>query len=166
MTNEYMSYVDNIKTGDIIVFSSVKLKDISSLFSYIVRLFTMSEYSHLGIAWVVNGRHFLIEAQVPEVKITPLIKKSDFYHIAMDLTVTEEDLGLLFKKIGESYSVLEAIKAYLKLNSKENNKWICVELVEYFLNLKNIDIGKVHTPSALVKAILQKPYKHLRYVKN
>lgn len=165
-SEHYKRYVDNIKTGDIVVFSATKIKDISSFFSYIVRLFTMSEYNHIGVVWVTNGRHFVIEAQIPEVKITPLKNMGEFYHIPMDLIVNEEHLELLFEKIGEPYSMFEAVRAYFKKNNTDNHNWICVELIDYFLFIMDVKIGKIYTPSDVVRKLIQQFNKQLVYVQN
>ena len=65
---DYSEYHSNISSGDLIVFSATKIRSTYDLLSYIVRIFTMSEYNHVGIAWVIGDRNLIVEAQVPEVK--------------------------------------------------------------------------------------------------
>lgn len=164
-TVKYIDIKSKIKTGDIIAFSTSKFKGLYSFFGFIVRLFTMSEYNHVGIAWVINGRCFLIEAQVPEVKITPLSKLGSFYHISLDKKVSQSDIDYLVDKVGEKYSILEAIKSYLKLNNPNDDQWICVEFIEYFLNRVNIKTNDLYTPSDVVSFLVKDLNKKLIYVK-
>lgn len=163
---DYSEIRPDIKTGDIIIFSTVKYKSIYSLLGFIVRFFTMSEYNHSGIAWVINGRCFLIEAQLPEVKITPLSRMGSFYHIPLNEKVTQADIDYLVNRVGEKYSLLEAIKSYLTINNPNDNSWICVELVQYFLNRINIPVDNLYTPSDIVSFLIKQMNKNIIYVKN
>ena len=163
---DYKEYHSNIKSGDLIVFSATKIRTTYDLLSYIVRLFTMSEYNHVGIAWAIGDRNLIVEAQVPEIKISPLKKLGSFYHVPMDVNFTDEALEILLDKVGQKYSYLEAIKAYFKKNDYTNDDWICVDYVKYFYESIGIDIGDVHTPSDVVKSIIRNHNKSLHYVEN
>lgn len=163
---DYKEYHSNIKSGDLLVFSATKIRTTYDLLSYIVRLFTMSEYNHIGIAWVIGDRNLIVEAQVPEVKISPLKKLGSFYHIPMDVDFTDEALEILLDKVGQKYSYLEAIRAYFKKNDHNNDEWICVDYVKYFYESIGIDIGDVHTPSDVVTNIVKSLGKTLLYVEN
>ena len=163
---DYKEYHSNIKSGDLIVFSATKIRTTYDLLSYIVRLFTMSEYNHVGIAWAIGDRNLIVEAQVPEIKISPLKKLGSFYHIPMDVNFTDEALEILLDKVGQKYSYLEAIKAYFKKNDHTNDDWICVDYVKYFYESIGIYIGDVHTPSDVVKSIIRNHNKSLHYVEN
>ena len=163
---DYKEYHSNIKSGDLIVFSATKIRTTYDLLSYIVRLFTMSEYNHVGIAWVIGDRNLIVEAQVPEVKISPLKKLGSFYHIPMGIKFTDEALEILLDKVGQKYSYLEAIKAYFNKNDHTNDDWICVDYVKYFYEAIGVDIGTVHTPSDVVKNIIRNHNKSLHYVEN
>lgn len=157
---------ENLRTGDMVVFSKRKFTGMSGLITFLVRFFTMSDYNHVGIVWFVGGRYFLIEAQVPEVKITPLSKMGSFFYIPMVLDVKESHLDQLLEKVGEEYSELEALKAYLKKSDMTNNKWICVELVRFFYELFDMKLDDCFTPSDLVREIMTKYGKQLIYVEN
>ena len=163
---DYKEYHSNIKSGDLIVFSATKIRTTYDLLSYIVRLFTMSEYNHVGIAWAIGDRNLIVEAQVPEIKISPLKKLGSFYHIPMDVNFTDEALEILLDKVGQKYSYLEAIKAYFKKNDHTNDDWICVDYVKYFYESIGIDIGSVSTPSDVVTNVIKKLNKPLLYVEN
>ena len=163
---DYKDYHSNIKSGDLIVFSATKIRTTYDLLSYIVRIFTMSEYNHVGIAWVIGDRNLIVEAQVPEVKISPLKKLGSFYHIPMGIKFTDEALEILLDKVGQKYSYLEAIRAYFKKNDHTNDDWICVDYVKYFYESIGIDIGDVHTPSDVVTNIVKSLGKPLLYVEN
>ena len=163
---DYKEYHSNIKSGDLIVFSATKIRTTYDLLSYIVRLFTMSEYNHVGIAWAIGDRNLIVEAQVPEIKISPLKKLGSFYHIPMDVNFTDEALEILLDKVGQKYSYFEAIKAYFKKNDHTHDDWICVDYVKYFYESIGIDIGDVNTPSDVVKSIIRNHNKSLHYVEN
>lgn len=162
----YSAHKSLLRTGDLIVFSANKFKGLGGLISFIVRFFTMSEYNHVGVLWITNGRYFLIEAQVPKVKVTPLSDVGSFYYMSMGLEPSEPQMNELLAKVGEEYSKWEAILAYFKKSDMNNKKWICVELARFFYNLFNIDLSDCYTPSDLVTTLLQDYGKKLVYVEN
>jgi len=155
-----------IKSGDVLVFSKTKIDSLAGLFGFIVRFFTMSEFSHVGIAWVNNGEYSIVEAQIPEVRMSPLGSKGSFYYIPMDLDLDPNELQILLDKVGEKYSMWEAIKAYFRRNKVDDDQWICVDLLQYFYNKLGIDIGDNHTPSDIVNHLLQDKHKVLIYYRS
>lgn len=162
----YKAVREKLRTGDLIVFSNKKFSGISGLITFIVRFFTISEYNHICILWKVGGRYFVVEAQLPEVKITPLSKMGSFFYMPMVLDVQEPHLDKLLEKVGEDYGELEALKAYFKKSDMSNNEWICVELVKFFYEQFGIELGDCFTPSDIVNAIMTKYGKQLIYVEN
>ena len=81
--NHYANIRQHIKSGDLLAWSHrapwwASLRDCKIA---LVRLFTRSEYCHVGIAWVLGGRVFVIEAVKPEVRIYPLSKLAPFYWV-------------------------------------------------------------------------------------
>lgn len=162
----YKAAREKLRTGDLIVFSNKKFSGISGLITFIVRFFTISEYNHVGILWKVGVRYFVVEAQIPQVKITPLSKMGSFFYMPMVLDVQEPHMDKLLEKVGEDYGKLEAIKAYFKKSSMSNNQWICVELVRFFYEQFGIEMSDCFTPSDIVNQLMRKYGKQLIYVEN
>lgn len=168
-TNISLSYKDSrekLCTGDLIVFSNNKFKGMSGLITFMVRFGTISEYNHVGILWKVGGRYFVVEAQLPEVKITPLSKMGSFFYMPMALDVQEPHIDKLLEKVGEDYGELEAIKAYFKKSDMSNKQWICTELVRYFYEQFDIKLDDCFTPSDIVNALMREYGKQLIHVEN
>jgi hypothetical protein len=154
---KYAEYRNSIKTGDILAWGK------KSTASSIVRLFTGSEYSHVGMAYVYKGRVFVLEAVFPYIRFVPLSNLLPFYvlHMEQRLNLDAEDFA--FSLVGRgTYSIPEAIKSYFGLN-KLNNQWQCVEYVKEILKYNLTQINCQDTPSDLILA-LQKLGKRLVYV--
>lgn len=159
------SYVDQrskIRSGDLLAWSHTGWKTWRDIKIELVRFFTQSEYSHVGVAWVIGGRVFVIEAVEPMVRIYPLSKLGNFYHIPMDTEwkLTTEEYALLH--VGDDYKQLQAIKAYFVSLGKDSTVE-CAALAIAILDKEGIDLGEMATPSAVVKAALMLD-KQLTYV--
>jgi hypothetical protein len=115
-----------------------------------VRLFTQSEYSHVGVAWVVAGRVFVIEAVEPRARIYPLSKLGNFYHIPMqaEWRATTEEAAISF--VGAEYKQLEALKAFFKPLA-EGSVSECAALVMEIMMRDGIYLGRRATPDAIVR---------------
>jgi hypothetical protein len=152
----YHKYKGNIKSGDLLVWSTRKWKGLSSIFPFLVRFFTMSDYNHMGIALVLNSDLiFIIEADVPHVMVTPLKNEIPFYHIPMGIEWEQRYTEFLLSKVGEKYSVWQAIISYFTI-PKRDDKWICTELVlDFYEYVKGEKISEKYTPSVVVKDILE-----------
>lgn len=149
-----MKYTDArplIKSGDLLAWSHRGWCSWYDLQIQAVRIFTRSEYSHVGIAWVIGGRVFVLEAVKPLVRIFPLSKLVPFYWLPFDgsWTADAEESGLAH--IGESYSTLQAVNGFLgTLRPGADTEWQCAEYVDIVMKANGIDLGPVITPSALV----------------
>lgn len=88
---EYESYKHRLRSGDLLAWTTSGFKGLSDIPAYGIRLFTQSEYYHVGIVWVVGGRYLLVEAMPPKVRIYPISKKPNFIHIPM---WNKEDMAL------------------------------------------------------------------------
>ena len=114
---DYSEYHSNISSGDLIVFSATKIRTTYDLLSYIVRLFTMSEYNHVGIAWVIGDSNLIVEAQVPEVKISPLKKLGSFYHIPMGIDFNDNALGRIASSLNNAISYPRCMTSWMTYQS-------------------------------------------------
>lgn len=153
-----------VKTGDILAFTGPRVGTRTHFFAYLVRLFTMSEYSHVGIAYKVGERLYLLEAQVPEVRITPMGDKGGYYLLPMNVKVNDNVIDSLLNKVGEEYSIVEAIRSYFGFNDFEDSKWICTEYVKYYLDMVDVQLGIVKTPSDIVKSLMDQYGKSLVFI--
>ncbi|PHX98297.1 MAG: hypothetical protein CK529_13670 [Rhodospirillaceae bacterium] len=55
----------SVRSGDLIAQSGGSWLDWHGIKINLVRMFTRSTYSHVGVAWVVGGRVFMLEAVKP-----------------------------------------------------------------------------------------------------
>jgi len=147
----------DLKSGDVVAISS------NSLVSKAIRIFTRSEYSHVGIILDIHGRKLLLEAVPPVVRIVPLSSVNPFYIVKMGKVLSAEAENLAFSFVGKAeYSNLEALKSYFGFN-RNPNFWQCVELVKRVLEENGTHIDCKDTPAALVKYLLQDG-KSLEYI--
>jgi hypothetical protein len=155
------------QTGDIIAISRDQLRSWHDIPGHIIRLFTRSEYSHVGMVWVIGERVFLVESVTPLVRIIPLsnLKERGFYHVCIGKDFSASELQYIVSTIGASkYSRWQAILAYFKrLKIGADDKFECAELVIAARRLSGVQLGNVATPSAVVKRLLEQGYK-LQYV--
>jgi len=153
-----MQYADarpHIKSGDVLAWSHRGLKSWRDLKIWFVRLFTRSEYSHVGLAWVVGGRVFVVEAVQPMVRIYPLSKLlgGGAYWLPTGAKWMPETEQLALECVGDPYSQRQAMQAPFGVPPLDK-LWQCAELVGGVLHADGIDLGAVYTPSAIVQAAL------------
>lgn len=157
---KYTEYRNNIRTGDILAWSN---RARGSIGSNIVRLFTESEYSHVGMAYIYKGRVFVLEAIYPCIRIVPLGNLLPCYVIHMEKNLSLDAEDFAFSLIGTGrYSFLEAAKSYFGLNNSESG-WQCVEYVKCILKHNNFEITCRDVPSDLILE-LQKLGKTVAYL--
>ena len=116
-----------------------------------VRAFTQSEYSHVGTAWVIGGRVMVIEAVLPLVRIYPLSKAGEFYHLPLQAAWSDAALEYALAKVGHRYSQLQALQAFFHL-PRADDLWECAELARAIAAQDGIDLGDKATPTAVVRA--------------
>lgn len=150
---KFSDYKHQIKSGDLLIWSDKKSSGLEEVVEKIIRFFTMSEYVHVGIAFCETKRPMIFEAVFPSVRLYPLKVNRPFFHIPMDVEWNDALFTFMMDNIGNSYSVLDAIRGYI---SKPNpdNQWQCVELASAFYKLAGIDFGEAYTPSTFVDAVL------------
>jgi hypothetical protein len=132
----------------------------------IVRLFRRSEYCHVGLAWVVGKRVFVLEAVVPTIRIYPLSKLGDFYLLNVpakwDYEVVETEA---LAKVGLPYSTAAAIKSsFVDLDPEDVSE--CAAYVIHILLVAGVDLGKIATPDAVVLKAQQIEDVQTMYVLN
>lgn len=154
-----MKYADlrpKIKSGDLLAWSHREpwYRSWDDFKIAMVRMFTKSEYSHVGTAWIVGDRVFIIEAVTPLVRIYPLSKALPFYHLPLNAGWSSTTLEYALAKVGERYSQLQAIQAFFKL-PKEDSFWECAELTRLIAKQDNINLGESAVPSDVVHNALR-----------
>lgn len=146
---------DFIQSGDLLIWKYPDNSIFSKCISFIVRLFTLSEYSHVGIAHRVYDNVFVVEATSSGVYINLLTTTRDCYHIPMNIEWSFDKENYLLSKEGSPYSIWEALTGYLWNKTIKNNKWQCVELANSFFEYCGLKYPGAYTPSKLVEALLE-----------
>ena len=164
-SKSYASVRPDIKTGDILAWSHGSWQSFYMAQLNLVRIFTRSEFNHVGVAWVKDDRVLLVEAMVPRIVAHPLSTYLPCYHIPMTIGHISDERML--EKLGGKYSKWEAIRGFLnKEMLEENKKWQCSKHTQW-LHLENTsDWGKVpSTPSAVVKFALEELGEQLNFLR-
>ena len=147
---KYQDYRPNIRSGDIIAQSHEGWSSFKDFKSQMIRVFTRSTYSHVGIAVVLFNRVFILEQVVPYVRLYPLSMSGNFYHISMPDVKWDFDLEeKAFSYIGSPYSQWKAVKAFFKTLADDDVSE-CAALVDKIMSHAGIDLGTRQTPDAIV----------------
>ena len=125
---------EQIKSGDILLWTHRSWASWYDIQIQFVRMGTQSKYCHVGIAWKIADRLFVLEAVGSGIRIYPLSATVPFDVIARDDWNEEHEIKAL-SVIGEKYSKWEAIKGLFGLTSVDNHKWECAEYVCFVLDL-------------------------------
>lgn len=146
----------HIKTGDILAWSHRGWHSWYDFQIQLVRMFTRSEYSHVGIAWVAHERVFVIEAVGSGVRIFPLSNQLPCYWLGNQQSLQPHVLEWLMAQVGFAYeSKLKMVWSFLTGHKlKSNQRWQCSELVNMALVLNAQNLQCDDTPSAVVEAAL------------
>lgn len=159
MNTQYNQIRSKIKSGDILAWTH---KGWGSWYDFqiqLVRIFTRSEYCHVGVAWVVGDRVFVIEAVSPVVRIYPLSMELPCYLIPIDSYWNDDVEKLALSFVGKPYSKIEAVMGFLgTLTTGADDKWQCAELVNTILTKVGLfKQGEViSTPSEVISALLNR----------
>ena len=152
---DYEAARSTIHSGDLIAWSVKKVNHLSDLPGMIVRIFTASEYKHVGIAWVIGDRVFVVEAVSPCVRIYPLSREGSFYHVNMSVEWNDQLETYLLDQVGIDYSLLDDFRAYFGKPAEDNKAVQCAELCNGFYKEAGIDLKDAYTPSEVVEGCLQ-----------
>ena len=152
-----------IQTGDLLVWSkSSRKKCFPFDYMKVVRLFTLSNYGHVSVAWVENSNVLHVEAVQPRIQKTVLPPSEGLYIIPMGLNLSGKDMSEFFSdKIGLPYGILDAFRAWAGWTLRDEEKWQCAELALEFYRAIGIDLPDALTPSELVRTIMRELDKPL-----
>ena len=143
-----------IRSGDLIAQSNGSWLTVAGIKTNLIRMFTRSTSSHVGLAWVVGGRVFMLEAVRPKLRIYPLSGIGDFYHLPLNVTWSEDTEEVALKNVGVTYSQLVAIKAFFG-PLKENDVRQCAAYVLTVLRSAGVNLGTSAIPDHLVLKAMQ-----------
>lgn len=167
-----MKYNDaraNIRSGDLIILSHDKWRSFYDLQIQVVRLASLTEFSHIGVAVVLGGHVWIAESVTPFVRLVPLsnLAEQGFYVIHTDVEMSAGEFDFLVSKIGNGrYSKWQAIKAWLgKLKLGADELYECAEYVILARRISGLDLGSRAVPATVVKEALLKGYS-IKYVKD
>lgn len=161
-----MKYSDvrpTIKSGALLAASHGSWRSWNDIRTNLVRIFTRSNYSHIGLAWVVGGRVFVLEAVKPKLRIFPLSQWGDFYLLPLDASWRSDTEEFALARIGYDYSDLDAVKGFL--DCLEPGKVSqCAAYVIEVLRHDGTDLGRRATPDAVVQGALARQGASLVFV--
>lgn len=162
-----MRYADarqRIRSGDLLAFSHGDWKTWNGIKVNLVRIFTRSTYSHVGVAWVTAGRVFVLEAVKPKVRIYPLSLSGDFYLLPLAAPWSPETEEFALAHIGVDYSERVAMRAFfgpLEHGSVQE----CAAYAREVLLCDGIDLGRLSRPDTVVQAAQERGAENL-FIKN
>jgi len=151
-----MRYADAraaIKSGDLLAFTHRSFKSWYDVKVQIVRFFTQSEYSHVGVAWVIDGRVFIIESITGGVRIHALSNLLPFWHISTNAPWKAETQRFAMSLVGKPYSQIGAVRAFLDKDPERTlDRMWCSKLAQLVLEADGVLGAVQQTPSAVVYA--------------
>jgi len=154
-----MNYLDarsKIKNGDLLAWSHRGWSTWKDIKVQLVRLFTRSEYSHVGVAMVFGGRVWVVESVKPLVRIVPLRNLLPCYWAPTGLQWTEQTREYALGLVGSGcYSEWEAVKAFFGHNTNPQ-AWECAELVQSIYRCAGVRLHSRAVPSDVVREVLER----------
>lgn len=151
----YQEVRSTIKTGDVLAWSGGSWTTLQGIQLNIVRMFTRSTFDHVGVALVIGGRVFVVEAVVPTVRIFPLSKVLPFYYVRVPFDATADMEQVMMDLVGRPYSKIEAIKAFFTKATTSTTVWECAKLVNEVLAVADSRFKGIHDTPAETMRILQ-----------
>lgn len=155
-----LSYAEirpKIRGGDLMALSYSPWHNWHDFQIQMVRSFTQSEYSHLGLILDFGARLWVVEAVEPLVRLVPLslYAVDGFFWIPMDAPMRGEEFVHALARIGRAkYSKWQAVKAYFHLIQIGASDLVsCAEFVMECRRISNVDMGDEATPAAVIRHV-------------
>lgn len=139
-----------VESGDVLFWSHKPVRSWYDFQIWLVRAFTRSEWSHVGLAWAVGGRLFVLEAVSSGVRIFPLSRAGDFTWVKRGGFTTGMEVFAL-AHVGEPYSRWDAIRSLFGASNNKDSQWFCSELVCSVLKLPIED----QTPAEVMRYLTE-----------
>lgn len=152
--SEYKEKRGDIKSGDVLAWTHRGWGSWYDFQIQMVRMFTRSEYAHVGVAWVIGGRVFVFEAVSSGVRIMPLSRLLPCYWIRLGRWgYTAEEFAL--QQVAQPYSKVQAVLAGLGLlKVGHDTVWQCAEYTIEVLKAAGVNLRGPATPSWVVENLL------------
>lgn len=147
---KYSDWRTHIQSGDILAWDTKGKTPWTRFLIWLGRLGQLTQWTHVGIAWVVGERVLILEAVASGIRDYPLSLDLPVYHLARNTPLTKKQLAFALSKKGEKYSYWECFLSWLKKNNSKNSSWQCAEYVSAVLNL-----DCQNTPSAVVDYVME-----------
>ena len=148
----YSAIRNQIQSGDLLSWSHRGWGSLYDLQIQAIRVVDRTEYTHVGVAWVVAGRVFVIEAVSAGVRLFPLSRLLPFYWQPAGAIWTERAEAFALSHIGDPYSKLQAVRAFFgALKIGADRTWECAELALEILKACGVNLGHRAVPSDLVR---------------
>lgn len=161
---EYKDIRSEIKSGDLIAFSHGSWTSFSGFLTNIVRIFTRSTYSHVGVAWVIDNRVFVFEAVKPLTRLYPLSLMGDFYWIPTKANWNGKAETFAIENMGVEYSNMACIEAFAKELDKDDVRE-CAAYAKAILGRAGVYVGRLARPDTVIQE-LQNQGKYVAFIKN
>ena len=153
----YSKYRDKIKSGDLLIWETRKIESKIDLLLKVYQKIGKTNFTHVGIALVLNNRVFCIEATPPVVRLIPLSLLDDFKIIHLETNWDKNYEDLLFQQLGKQYSIIDYLSTVFGMKTNTDN-FYCSEFVSYFYKeiglIADIDLGE--TPKSIVEYFINK----------
>ena len=142
--------MENIKSGDLIVWNRGK-----RIYNTLEKVFTLSMFTHVGIAVVEEDGIYVVEAIAPQVRKVRLDIRFPCLYIPMEMDFDYEHQIYLENFIGDEYSKLQAVLSIFGIYINDN-QWYCSELAyNYYTTFKpELKLENDLTPTRVVDRIM------------
>lgn len=163
-------HLDIIETGDILGWDQ---PTDGRWFSFLnlVRLLTMSEFGHVSIAVRMPDGLYHVEAVMPRIRMVKVPPTASFYMVPVSRILKNKipdvsaSVSWFSDKIGLLYSTMDAIRAYLGLVVKDDDRWQCAEISHEYYKAQGLFIDvKSLTPANLLTAVVKQFNLPIHYV--
>lgn len=150
---KYDDFLAIVQTGD--VFATAN----KNWFSSLIRVFTQSKISHVGVFIWLEDRLFIAEALEPQGVILTLAsqrfrpsKEKTFIGKAYKELDEQKTKERAFEHLGKKYDLFGALTALIKKNS--HKKLFCSEYAKYVLDLNYPMTTRGITPDDIMKKVI------------
>jgi hypothetical protein len=156
-TAQYKQQRPQFRSGDIFAQSHGGWGSWKDIKVMLVRVFTLSTYSHVGVIEVdpTDGRVYAIEAVQPVVHRVPLSTIGSFYHLPMRGAKWDWRADAAVKSaLGTPYSEWDAIRAFFS----PLPAWTVTECAALTREIEmrcGVDLGPMSRPDAVVQRSLE-----------
>lgn len=148
---KYAEVRPKIKSGDVLAWTHKKWGTWYDFQVQMVRMFTQSEYCHVGVAYVVADRVFVLESVGAGIRMQPLSLELPFYWIPTEANWSNSTLKAAMSKMGQRYSKWDGIiSMWKKIHPGDDNKWECAEYTRFIAENMDIPIDCRNVPGEVV----------------